>query len=109
MKDCRPICTSLQGLAFPPAHHWDGSPGKVIRHSTRLATRPFGGAERPARAAARCAGGLGSGRLLEDQAEQRTRVAILQRVVRTRPFKSLGLRPAREVCCGSNNAATVFV
>jgi hypothetical protein len=29
---------------FPPAHHWDGSPGKVIRHSTSRATRPFGGA-----------------------------------------------------------------
>ncbi len=29
---------------FPPAHSWDGYPGKVIRHSTRRATRPFGGA-----------------------------------------------------------------
>jgi hypothetical protein len=31
---------------FLPAHHWDGSPGKVIRHSTRRATRAsgFGGA-----------------------------------------------------------------
>jgi hypothetical protein len=61
------------------------------------------------RAAARCAGGLGSGRLLADQAEQWTRDAILLWVVRTRPFESLGLRPARERCCDSNNAATVFV
>ena len=29
---------------FLPAHHWDGSPGKVIRHSTRRAPRPFRGA-----------------------------------------------------------------
>jgi hypothetical protein len=29
---------------FPPAHHRDGSPGKVVRHSTYWATRPFGGA-----------------------------------------------------------------
>jgi hypothetical protein len=29
---------------FPPAHDWDGSPFKVIRHSTRRATLPFGGA-----------------------------------------------------------------
>ncbi len=29
---------------FRPAHHWDRSPGKVIRHSTRRATRPFRGA-----------------------------------------------------------------
>ncbi len=29
---------------FLPAHDWDGSPGKVIRHPTRRATRPLGGA-----------------------------------------------------------------
>ena len=29
---------------FLPAQHWDGSPGKVIRHSTRQAARSFGGA-----------------------------------------------------------------
>jgi hypothetical protein len=26
---------------FPPAHHWDGYPSKVVRHLTRRATRPF--------------------------------------------------------------------
>ncbi len=29
---------------FLPAHHWDRSPGKVIRHLTRRATRSFWGA-----------------------------------------------------------------
>ncbi len=29
---------------FPPAHHGDVYPSKVIRHSTRRATRPVGGA-----------------------------------------------------------------
>jgi hypothetical protein len=24
---------------FPPAHHWDGYPSKVIRHSSHRATR----------------------------------------------------------------------
>jgi hypothetical protein len=37
-----------------------------------------------------------------------TRDAILQGVVRTRPFENLGLRPARERCYSSNIAATVF-
>ncbi len=56
-----------------------------------------------------CAGGLGSGRLLADQAELWTRDAILQRIVQTQPFESLGLLPDRERCCNSNKAATVFV
>jgi hypothetical protein len=67
-----------RGISLPVYHHWDGSPGKVIRHSTRRAMRPFGGA---GPSTARCAGGLGSGRLLTDQAEQWTHDAILQRVV----------------------------
>ncbi len=29
---------------FLPARDWDGSPGRAMRHSTRRATRPFGGA-----------------------------------------------------------------
>jgi hypothetical protein len=93
---------------FLPAQHWDGSPGKVIRHSTRRATRPLGGE------------GLSSGSVRwRTPSWKRTTAggpsgamdtdAILLRVVRTRPFESLGLRPARERCCSSNNAATVFV
>jgi hypothetical protein len=49
------------------------------------AARPFGGA------AARCAGGLGSGRLLAGQAKQWTRDAIPERVVRALPLEGLGL------------------
>ncbi len=102
-----------RGIFLPAHHHWDGFRGKVVRHSTRRATRPFGGAARNpsgerARAAARCAGGLGSGRRPADQAEQWTRDAILPRVVRTRPFESLGLRPARGRRRDSNHAAAVF-
>jgi hypothetical protein len=48
---------------FLSAHHWpgDGSPGKVIRHSTRRATLPIEGA---GPSSGSVAGGLGSGRLL---------------------------------------------
>ncbi len=38
-----PASADPRGI-FLPARHWDGSPGKVIRHSTRRAARPFGGA-----------------------------------------------------------------
>jgi hypothetical protein len=93
-----------------PAHHWDGSPGKIIRHSTRRATRPFGGAgPRSGSVRWRTRKRTTAGGVQADHAEQWTRDAILQRVVQTRPFESLGLRPARERCCGSNNVATVFV
>jgi hypothetical protein len=87
----------------------------TVTRARSSATRPAGlrdpSGER-ACAAARCTGRLGSGRtrMLADRAEQWTRdTTTLLRVVRTRPFESLGLRPAREGCSGSNNAATAFL
>ncbi len=55
---------------FSTGSYWNGSPSKVFRLSTRRAPQS---SEVRARAADRCAGGLGSGLLPADYAEQRIR------------------------------------
>ena len=73
----------------PPAHIGTAPPSKVIRHSTRTRRAPLPSGVR-ARAVARWAGGLRSGLLPADQAEQRIRDATFQGGVRMRPFVSVG-------------------
>ncbi len=77
---------------FLPAHQGDGSPGKVICHSTRLATRPFGVAGlRSSSVRWRTQKRTIAGGPTSDQAEQWTHDASLQRVVQMLPFESVGL------------------